>query len=94
MARVKPRCVLVPALLFTAVCFAAETPWTVYQDWPFGAEQAKRRQQETADALKIPVRKSVLLQRDENGDTITMDLDEKSDSLKIKIKKQRKAAES
>lgn len=32
---------------------------TVYSAWPFDADEAKRRQQETADALGVPVQKEI-----------------------------------
>ena len=41
----------------------------VYEEWPFGAEEAKRRQRETAEALGIPVAKTLDL-----GDGVTMKL--------------------
>ena len=60
-------------------------------DKDYGARPLKRAiQKYVEDALAEEIINSNL----KEGDTITMDLDEKSDSLKIKIKKQRKAAES
>ncbi|MBS3735453.1 MAG: SUMF1/EgtB/PvdO family nonheme iron enzyme [Phycisphaerae bacterium] len=41
----------------------------VYEEWPFDAEEAKRRQRETAEALGIPVEKTLDL-----GDGVTMTL--------------------
>ncbi len=41
----------------------------VYEEWPFDAEEAKRRQRETAEALGIPVEKTLDL-----GDGVTMKL--------------------
>lgn len=38
-----------------------EVQWKVYSTWPFSAEEAKRRQQETAEALGVPVKREVAL---------------------------------
>ena len=35
--------------------------WKIYTKWPFDAKEAKRRQEETAKALGIPVEKAVML---------------------------------
>ena len=42
-------------VLLTSAAPAAENPWIVYTEWPFDATEAKRRQQETADAMDPPV---------------------------------------
>ncbi len=39
--------------LLASAAPAAEKPWTVYTEWPFDAAEAKRRQQETANAMGI-----------------------------------------
>lgn len=60
-------------------------------DKDYGARPLKRAiQKYIEDALAEEIINSNL----KEGDTITMDLDTKTDTLKIKIKKQRKAAES
>jgi len=41
-----------------------ETAYEVYKDWPFDAEEAKRRQAETAKALNEPVTKTIHLGKD------------------------------
>lgn len=38
-----------------AVAAQAQTPWQVYEGWPFDAKEAVRRQTETAEAMKQPV---------------------------------------
>ena len=48
---------------------AAPPPLSVYQQWPFDAAEAKRRQEETARALKAPVEKAVDL-----GNGVKLDL--------------------
>jgi formylglycine-generating enzyme required for sulfatase activity len=48
-------------------------PWTVYEAWPFDATEAKHRQQETAKALGIPVKKTITIGKDPSGKPVTMD---------------------
>ena len=55
-------------LLLHALASAGEQVWTVYEQWPFDAEEAKRRQEETAKALGVPDEKSIDL-----GDGVKMD---------------------
>lgn len=43
--------------------------YRVYKDWPFDSEEAKRRQMETASALKVPVERRIDL-----GDGLTLEL--------------------
>ena len=59
--------------VFAVGCQAAETPPArkveVYKKWPFDATEARRRQQETAKALNLPIEKTVDL-----GDGVKLDL--------------------
>ena len=62
----------------TIVLLASTTPaaekWTVYTEWPFDATEAKRRQQETADAMGLPSRLTLPLGQYTSGKPVTMDL--------------------
>lgn len=46
-----------------------DLPWEVHTEWPFTSEEARRRQEETAKDLGIPVDKSAILA---NGVTIDL----------------------
>ena len=65
--------ILIAALLLAGHTQAEDKPWTVYQEWPFDATEAKRRQKETADALGVPVQKTITIGKDAKGKPVTMD---------------------
>ena len=67
------RMALLTGLLTCSMASAAERPWTVYEQWPFDAADAKRRQSDTAEALNIPIRKTITVGKDANGAPVTMD---------------------
>jgi formylglycine-generating enzyme required for sulfatase activity len=46
----------------------AELRYTIYKEWPFDAQEAKRRQKETAESLGVPVEKTIDL-----GNGVKMD---------------------
>ena len=64
------------AILLATGAQAAETtsrPWTVYEAWPFNTAEAKRRQEETAMALGIPVKKTITIGTNTSGKPVTVD---------------------
>ncbi len=79
----RPRPSLMPMVLFVLVSnvlssgHAADAepaptggkPWKVYTEWPFSSAEARRRQEETAKALNIPVEKTIDL-----GNGVSMEL--------------------
>ena len=59
-----PKCIHNFALGVICLCVSplfAESPdpWKVYREWPFSTEEARRRQEETAKALGVPVEKTI-----------------------------------
>jgi formylglycine-generating enzyme required for sulfatase activity len=63
---------LISAALLTAQALSA-APAPVYTEWPFDASEAERRQKETAEALNIPVKKTITVGKDPSGKPVTMD---------------------
>ena len=59
--------ILTVAFMFTAPALSAAPAHTVYEAWPFDATEAKRRQQETAKALGLPVKKTIALGKNAQG---------------------------
>lgn len=66
--------ILTGAILLAAQALCAAPPHKVYEAWPFDATEAKRRQQETAKALGVPVKKTITLGTNAKGQPVTMDL--------------------
>ena len=48
----------------------ASQPWKIYEKWPFSAQEAKQRQQETATVLNIPVKKTITIGKDAKGQPV------------------------
>ena len=63
----------IAAMLLLACTAPAAEKWTLYTEWPFDATEAKRRQQETAEAMRIPVKKTITIGKDAKGKPVTMD---------------------
>jgi formylglycine-generating enzyme required for sulfatase activity len=70
--------ILTGAILLTTtqILFAAPSshPAKEYEVWPFSASEAERRQEETAKALGVPVKKTITLGKNAQGKPVTMDL--------------------